>query len=167
MFSGVNSSFGQLKLIESLGSNKWETIKSTIIELEFQSEKEKRTAGSSMTSQSLPYGSPLHLTIILSENTILRHILDEFCGNSAQRKEYSHWLADVNHPDGETCLHVGVRLDKFDCVQMLLQTNMIDETIRNSQGQMAEDLSNSLRMTNLLRGLVIYWIDFESHSDHT
>ncbi len=88
------------------------------------------------------YGSPLHLALVLSHVSTVRHILSMD----------SPWLTVQNSPDMETPLHLAVKVNQYELVELLLSHSSVNETIKNANGKMAEEICQSKKILELIQG---------------
>jgi hypothetical protein len=61
------------------------------------------------------------------------------------------WVNDCNSPDGDTPLHIAVKLRYWDIVEQLLKVPGINDTIKDAQGRTAEDLATGTRLAELFK----------------
>lgn len=90
------------------------------------------------------YGSPLHLSILLSTKQTIEHILHL---NSNGKNDDGLSYIITQNENGETPLHVCARLGRQDILDILFDTKEVDETIRNSLNQLPIDQSKTPLIT--------------------
>ena len=87
------------------------------------------------------YGSPLHLVVSLCQKNVVENILGVFCSAETKSGKSIDWINVQNSPDRQTPLHIASKLARTDILDLLFQIPSLNDTIRDSNGQTAQDLS--------------------------
>jgi ankyrin repeat protein len=146
----------QLQLISALSSNNIDSILSTILKININTN----------TEQS--YGSPLHLLVTLASVDIIKTVVYKLgelttrertasnkstTSTASQHNEEkeninSKWINSLNQ-DKETPLHLASKLGRADVLEILFQLNNVDDTIRNVAGKTPQDLAKDASITKI------------------
>lgn len=129
----------QVELVEALRTNNVDAILAAILKLTLAPDQDQ-----------VSFGSPLHLVISLSTIQIVEQVLLVFCklGEPSTQEKTLAWC-NVQNCDGETALHIASKLARYQLIDILFTIPCIDDTLRDCNGQTAEESAPNERMADL------------------